>query len=99
MRIEKPLAFAFEDRADVIREIQEGSHANNMRGHECERCGRIHVLIRSQMFTPFSGNQRLPADVVVDVEVDWQHGDTRPPPICSACGVEMAPVYKDPLRK
>ena len=73
MRIGEPFAFVFDSRADVVHELLHGSHAHNLIKFECRGCLRIHVRVRSPMFTPFSGRKwSVPDGVVVTVDEDWQ---------------------------
>jgi hypothetical protein len=88
--------FVFDGRDDVIREILHGSHAHNLRGHECAACGRLRVHVRTPMLTPFSSpdHMRLPGRLAVDVDSDWQKWQFRgtsedSPPTRPTCGGEM----------
>jgi endogenous inhibitor of DNA gyrase (YacG/DUF329 family) len=97
MRFESPLTFVFESREDVVNEILRGSHAHNLRGFECATCKRLHVRVQSNKLTPFSARVRVPADVVLDVDPDWQKWCLSGPvdessPSCPTCGRPMVPL-------
>lgn len=87
--------YVFEDRNDVIHELVNGEQRYTRVGFECRTCGRIHVRSNPLRLTPFTGKRRVPADVLLEVELVMHTVQTEAP-ICSTCGVVMAAIGKHP---